>query len=672
MLVLTVLNGPQTGRRIEVRGDRLVFGRGWMNDASFPEFDHVSGRHGELVKVGDRWDYSDLGSTNGSALKRADDGGFVDLRGDVRTVEGLEDGDELHLGDPADPVRLSIDLAGDPAAASGTVMTRLGERSGSASDRILLDATIGASFQRFLGRLLDDLDLDRVQKVLADMVLETFESVNHVALFAPAREEPDQVVHREGCEPKKAFRFPRGLLKRVRGEGEPVLFRDAGEELGIDAGSALALQVVSGFCVPLKGPGGEDAGVLVADSRSGDMARSGTNPVKAVQAGTLGPLGSISLDDLELVATFAHHAGRVIGAAREREEKAAELRRLEAENRRLAAATTARDRLGGMIGAHPTFLEAIARVERVAKFPTAVLIEGETGTGKEGTARAVHQLSDRRDASFVAVNVAAIPRELLESQLFGYEKGAFTGADRATPGLFEEADGGTLFLDEIGEMPLELQAKLLRVLQEGEVHRVGARRVTEVDVRIVAATHRSLADEARAGRFRDDLLYRLNVFPIPLPALRDRASDIPALANHFATAYGERFGRGAMTIDSGAMRRLEAEEWPGNIRELENRIQRAAILAEGTTITARDVAPPGDELLEATGTHEGAAPVSRGGALLLADGCVMPMKEARNRFARLQAQEALAQAGGVQKRAAELLDLDPGNFSRLLRDLGLR
>jgi len=671
MLVLTVLNGPQAGRRIEVRGERVVFGRGWMNDASFPDSDHVSGRHGEVVRVKDRWDYSDLGSTNGSALKRADDGGFVDLRGDVRTVEDLGHGDELHLGDPADPVRISIELSGDVGAASGTVMTRLGDRRGTAPDRILRDATIGASFQRFLGRLLDDLDLDRVQKVLADMVLETFESVNHVALFAPRHEDADQVVHRDGCEPEAAFRFPRGLLQRVRSEGEPVLFRDAGEELGADAGSALALQVVSGFCVPLEGPGGEDAGVLVADSRSGDMARSGTNPVKAVHPDALGPLGSISLDDLELVATFAHHAGRVIGAARDREEKAAELRRLEAENRRLAAAGT-RDRLGGMIGAHPAFLEAIARVERVAKFPTAVLIVGETGTGKEGTARAVHRLSDRGESSFVAVNVAAIPRELLESQLFGYEKGAFTGADRATPGLFEEADGGTLFLDEIGEMPLDLQAKLLRVLQEGEVHRVGARKTTKVDVRIVAATHRTLADEARAGRFREDLLYRLNVFPVALPPLRDRASDIPALANHFASAYGERFGRGAMTIDSGAMRRLETEEWPGNIRELENRIQRAAILAGGTTITARDVAPPGDELLEATGAHEGAAPVSRGGALLLADGRVMPMKDARNRFARLQAQEALAQAGGVQKQAAELLELDPGNFSRLLRDLGLR
>ena len=536
-------------------------------------------------------------------------------------------------------------------------------------ERIAANGTLGPSFQRFLGRLLDDLDLDRVQRVLADMVLETFPAVNHVALFAPAAAEPAPLLHRDGCEPTGAFRFPRGLLERVRGELEPVLFRDAGEDLGADAGSALALQVVSGFCVPLRGPGGEDVGVLIADSRSGDMGRSGTNPMKAVGPDMLGPLGSITLDDLELVATFAHHAGRVIGAARERDERAAELRRLQAENRRLAAVTT-RDRLGGMVGSHPAFLEALARVERVARFPTAVLIEGETGTGKEGTARAVHALSERKEGSFVAVNVTAIPGELLESQLFGYEKGAFTGAERSTPGLFEEADGGTLFLDEIGEMPVELQSKLLRVLQEGEVHRVGARKVTKVDVRIVAATHRVLADEAREGRFREDLLYRLNVFPIRLPALRERSSDIAPLARHFAAGYGERFGRGAMTIDSGAMRRLEAEEWPGNIRELENRIQRAVILAEGGTITARDVAPPGEELLDATAPH--AAPVSRGGALLLADGRVMPMKEARARFSGLQVQEAMRQADGVQKVAAELLGLDAGNLSRLLRGLGLR
>jgi transcriptional regulator with GAF, ATPase, and Fis domain len=658
LLILTVLNGPQAGARFGVRQGRFTLGRGWMNDLALPGDDHVSTRHAELLlsDSGD-WTFIDLGSTNGSAVRRAGDLGFADLRGQSRTLYGLKDGDELHLGDPKAPIRIEIEIReASPSGVSRSFVTRLepAERARGLA-RVVEDRQRGISFGRFAARLVQDLSLDQVGRLLAEVLLESFSALNHVALFGPDDDEPELLAHREGAafRPGSPFAVSRTLLESVRASGEAVVFRDAGD---LDEGATVArLQVSSGFCVPLKGPQGEPAGLLVADAR-GDDVEGGDEPP------------AMSVEDLQLVTVFADHAGRVIAAARAREAALQALALLEAENRRLAAAATARDRLDGIVGNHPALLDVLARVERVATFPTAVLIRGETGTGKEGIARAVHKLSDRAERSFVAVNCAAIPRELLEAELFGHRKGAFTGADRDAPGLFDEADGGTLFLDEIGEVPPELQVKLLRVLQEGEFFAVGDRTPTQVDVRIVAATHRDLKSDVAEGRFREDLLYRLDVFPVALPPLRDRCSDVPALAAHFAATFGARFGRPALSLDPAALRRLESEPWPGNIRELSNRIERAVILADGDLITARDVAPP-DETPTDDGEDE---PVSRGGALVDPSGVVLPMKQARNRFTRLQVLEAMRQAEGVQKKAAELLDLDPGNLSRLLRDLGLR
>jgi formate hydrogenlyase transcriptional activator len=231
-------------------------------------------------------------------------------------------------------------------------------------------------------------------------------------------------------------------------------------------------------------------------------------------------------------------------------------------------------------------------VEQVATTDATVLITGETGTGKELVARALHRRSGRASGPLVKVNCAAIPETLLASELFGHERGAFTGAVERRRGRFEQADGGTIFLDEIGELPLETQVTLLRVLQEREFERLGGTHTVRVDVRVVAATNRDLAAEVAAGRFRSDLYYRLNVFPVRVPALRDRPEDIPPLVAHFVRKYAARFGRSVSRVHERTLGALMTWDWPGNVRELENAIERAVIVARGDTLRIeRDFMP---------------------------------------------------------------------------------
>jgi formate hydrogenlyase transcriptional activator len=237
-----------------------------------------------------------------------------------------------------------------------------------------------------------------------------------------------------------------------------------------------------------------------------------------------------------------------------------------------------------IIGNSPALESVLGEVERVAPTDSTVLIQGETGTGKELIARAIHNISSRCGRPFIKLNCAAIPFDLLESELFGHEKGAFTGAIAQNAGRFEAADKGTLFLDEVGDIPLALQPKLLRVLQEQEFERLGSARTHQVDVRLVAATHRDLADMVKRGEFRRDLYYRLNVFPICVPPLRARSQDIPALVAHFVEIYGGRMGKKIGNIPSETILALRSYHWPGNIRELQNFIERSVILSEGTVL----------------------------------------------------------------------------------------
>jgi formate hydrogenlyase transcriptional activator len=237
-----------------------------------------------------------------------------------------------------------------------------------------------------------------------------------------------------------------------------------------------------------------------------------------------------------------------------------------------------------IIGEAPALKRALSEVETVARTESTVLIRGETGTGKELIARAIHDLSPRKQRTLVKINCAAIPTGLLESELFGHERGAFTGAIAQKIGRFELADGGTIFLDEVGDIPLDLQAKLLRVLQEQEFERLGATRTTRVDVRVVAATNRNLEEMVAAGTFRNDLYYRLNVFPIALPPLRERRDDIPLLVRYFTQKLARRMNKPIEAIPADAMALLCGYDWPGNVRELENAIERAVILTSGNVL----------------------------------------------------------------------------------------
>lgn len=279
-------------------------------------------------------------------------------------------------------------------------------------------------------------------------------------------------------------------------------------------------------------------------------------------------------------------------------ERAFRLFELQAENRRLQALQQP-DALAGLMTRDPEMLRICRTIEKVAPSNATVMLLGESGTGKEVLARGLHQASPRRAGKFVAINCAAIPENLLESELFGYEKGAFTGAAKLTLGKIETANGGTLMLDEIGDLPFSLQAKLLRFLQERTIERVGGRQEIAVDVRIVCATHQDLKALSKEGRFREDLYYRLAEIVVNIPPLRDRVGDAALLAHAFVRRFAQEQNRSAMTLVEDAVRAIEAHSWPGNIRELENCIKRATIMADGNQISADDVgltAPSPDEV----------------------------------------------------------------------------
>jgi formate hydrogenlyase transcriptional activator len=262
--------------------------------------------------------------------------------------------------------------------------------------------------------------------------------------------------------------------------------------------------------------------------------------------------------------------------------------RLQAENIYLQQEVAREYNFGEIIGQSKALSYVFLRVEQVAPMNATVLLIGETGTGKGVVARAIHSSSARKDRPMITVNCASLPANLIESELFGRERGAFTGADARQIGRFELADGGTIFLDEIGEMPLELQSKLLRVIQDGEFERLGNPRTIKTDVRIIAASNRNLEDEIKSGRFREDLFYRLNVFPITMPPLRQRKEDIPLLVNHFVAKFNKKIGKKIETVSKETLNALQEYHWPGNVRELESVIERAVITSQGTALQVLD------------------------------------------------------------------------------------
>ncbi|HMO47445.1 MAG TPA: PEP-CTERM-box response regulator transcription factor [Rubrivivax sp.] len=332
-------------------------------------------------------------------------------------------------------------------------------------------------------------------------------------------------------------------------------------------------------------------------------------------------------------------------------ERAFRLFELQKENRRLRELHQP-EALGGLITRDPQMLRICRTIEKVAGSTATVMLLGESGTGKEVLARGLHEASPRRAGKFVAINCAAIPENLLESELFGYEKGAFTGAAKTTPGRIESAHKGTLMLDEIGDLPLPLQAKLLRFIQERSIERVGGRQEIPVDVRIVCATHQDLAAQIKDGRFREDLYYRLAEIVVDIPPLRERVGDAALLAHAFARRFAQEQNRGSLSLSEDAVRAIEAHAWPGNVRELSSCIKRAAIMADGNQITAEDMG----------------LSAANGDAL----GNEFDLRVAREAAEKRTVVAALGRANGNIAKAAELLGVSRPTLYDLMHRLGLK
>ncbi|MEW5837799.1 MAG: nif-specific transcriptional activator NifA [Pseudomonadota bacterium] len=380
----------------------------------------------------------------------------------------------------------------------------------------------------------------------------------------------------------------------------------------------------------------------------------GGTPVGVLAAQPDTPDDGMLDERVRLMEMVANLIGQSVRLA---DEVASERRDLTEERDNLRRTVRGQYGFSTIVGHAEQMQRVFDQVRQVAKWNTTVLIRGETGTGKELIAHAIHYNSPRAAGAFVKINCAALPENLLESELFGHEKGAFTGAVAQRKGRFEQADGGTLFLDEIGEVSPAFQAKLLRVLQEGELERVGGSRTIKVDVRMIAATHRDLESDVESGKFREDLYYRLNVMPIHVPALRERMEDIPEIARFLIGKIGRNQGR-ELKITESALRVLQHHDWPGNVRELENCLERAAVMSDSGVIDREQVLMTGVE------EGMGGAPSARAPA--------PPMLDDPDMDERERVIAALEQSGWVQAKAARLLDMTPRQIAYRIKILDIK
>ena len=437
-----------------------------------------------------------------------------------------------------------------------------------------------------------------------------------------------------------------GILGQVMRHGAPLVIPDVEQDPRVLDPHTLRheppAQPIAFLAVPIK-VGGEAIGVLTADRLSEEKE---------------------SLDkDLNVLTIVASLIGQTVSLqqrlTREREG-------LLAQTRSLQQALQGRYRLENIVGQSPRMRDVFEAVEQVSQTRATVLIRGESGTGKELVARAIHYRSPRASRPFVRVSCASLPQSLLESELFGHEKGAFTGATGLKKGRFELADGGSLFLDEIGDLPMPVQVKLLRVLQERCFERVGGTRTIAVDVRIIAATHQNLEAAIGHGTFREDLYYRLNVVPLLLPPLRERREDIPLLIEHFLAKYNRENNR-RVRLTGRALQLLLGHDWPGNVRELENCIERMVIMARRRILLPEDLPLPLQPPTEESHDSTPRPPQPSRRRLAASDAVLLTLRA----MEREQIVKALTQSGGIQARAAALLGITPRQFAYRLRKYGI-
>ena len=569
-LTLTLQTPGESPVKFEFKGPEPVgVGRRPGNTLCIPD-GRVSGLHGELRPRRGEWYYRDLQSTNGSMVLRGEKRIVVDGKNTTETV--LHKGDVLLLGDVDDPIVLAVAIAARRDAglvAEGTVVAR--RAFDNASDLSLdifgAPGAADADLMQLLRRVGGEIDAKVVFEHVARFAFERLPCAVAAVLCPAIDADPVWLMERGATlagevndEPPP---YPRELVGEAFERREALLSSDLS---GLATEHSLARVGASVCaCVPL----------LTGEARpSAVLAVSGA--------------GDMGAPELDLLVALSWQVSNAFATARLVKRLRAVERRLRDENRYLRAQVATDETFGDIIGSSAPIRAVFEKMKLVMDTDATVLITGETGTGKELVARALHHKSRRRDRLFAPVNCAALSENLLESELFGHVKGAFTGAHDNKKGLFQVADGGTLFLDEIGELSLKLQVKLLRVLQEGEVLPVGSSRPVRVDVRIVCATHRDLKTMAREGDFREDLYYRVNVFPIHLPPLRDRGDDIIALGQFFLDRYARKFNKRVGAMSQAAAELLKKHTWPGNIRELENEMQRGVLLTQnGASIEPR-------------------------------------------------------------------------------------
>ncbi|MGO9832638.1 MAG: sigma 54-interacting transcriptional regulator [Polyangiaceae bacterium] len=647
MICLEVMDGPARGARHESSSEVIRIGRSADSDVVLPD-EHVSGEHARIVFGPDAYMLRDLRSTNGTAVVRA--GARIALdEGNAREV-ALEAGDVLELGGGERVVHVAVTILADPEGDPRVLAIRKIDELGRAESTVERDDHRLRALYDVQKRIGAADDLHTVLVAICDAAFGLVPGATHVTVIL--REDDDE-GGREGAvgyvpvvtrvrgqqgPAKQPIPVTRSVFRKVVSERAAVLAADAPTEVG-QTESMMGAQIRSTLGIPLW-KGDDILGVLQMDNRESTGVFTGA--------------------DLDVCAVLAHNASLAVANARLVQRLRAAEERLSKENTFLKTREESR-RVGKgeqeIVGQSAPMRALFEQLAKVVDTRVSVLIEGETGVGKELIAAAVHYRSRRRTQLFVSQNCAAVPENLLESELFGHKKGSFTGAHEDKKGLFEIADGGTLFLDEVTEMPATLQSKLLRVLQEGEIRPIGATQEKRVNVRIVAATNRHLEKEVAAGRFREDLYYRLNVFPIRVPPLRERREDIPLLAEHMLARYVAELGKPAAGFSQQAMELLQAYDWPGNVRELQNEVQRLVIQIEGQAFITPDLLSPPIRQIE--GIVARVKP-TRG-----------TLKEMTDQIERWLLIEALREHDNNKTAAAKTLGITREGLHKKLRGFGL-
>jgi transcriptional regulator with GAF, ATPase, and Fis domain len=643
---IEVLSGEDAGKVFESDADVVRVGRGPECELRLTDA-QLSSRHARLSALRGGCVVEDDGSATGSCLVRGEQ------RTELRLSDGqhaLQSGDELELGgDSGEPTRLRVTLGEEPPPPEVVATRSLQELQSAPLDAKAWNAVLAA-----LGAAES---LDAVVAEVAEAALRLSPRATHATVALLDDSQPGKGLLLPMCTrvrgpggapvaPEGPVALTRSVARRVVEGRAAVLAADAPRE-ALGSESLLGANIRSTIGVPLW-KGDDILGVLQVDNRDAP-AMFDRRDVEA-------------LGVLARGASLAVVSGRLIQKLTLAEEQ------LRKENQFLRGRERSRAGELRIVGHSRRIEQVLAQLDKVVDTRVTVLIEGETGTGKELFASAVHYRSQRRDKLFVAQNCAAFPENLLESELFGHKRGAFTGATEEKKGLFEVADGGTLFLDEVGEMPLALQAKLLRVLQEGEVRPIGSATTRRVNVRIVAATNRNLEKEVAGGRFREDLYYRLKVFPLRVPPLRERREDVPLLAKHFLERYTREFGRELSGFTQPALDILCAYDWPGNVRELENEVQRAVIQAEAESF----VTP---ELLSARVRKTSVPPPSEAAAAapspVAEEDVTGSLREMMDRVEKRILIQTLAAHGNNKTAAAKALGITREGLHKKLKGFGL-